>query len=150
MADVYSPTQKEERNIMITKTTTFGGALLVVTGLLGFAAPGFMGMHLSAAHNVVLLLSGALGNVFWPDSHAGGGAHLLPCAWSGVWPARSGGFRCWRNGLHLHYYSGSTGSGSGNNGPSGSPALGSGFPVSRMGLASGHSHASDALANETI
>ena len=63
-ADVYSPTEKKERNIMITKTTTFGGALLVVTGLLGFAAPGFMGMHLSAAHNVVLLLSGALAIYF--------------------------------------------------------------------------------------
>jgi hypothetical protein len=46
-------------NIMVTKTTTFGGALLVVLGLLGFAAPGFMGMHLSALHNVLLLLSGA-------------------------------------------------------------------------------------------
>ena len=44
---------------MVTKTTTFGGALLIVVGLLGFIAPGFMGMHLSAAHNVLLLLSGA-------------------------------------------------------------------------------------------
>jgi len=35
-----------------------------VTGLLGFIAPGFMGMHLSAAHNVVLLLSGALAIYF--------------------------------------------------------------------------------------
>src|SRR5258706_1410541 len=46
-------------SIMVTKTTTFGGALLVVVGLLGFVAPGFMGMHLSALHNVVYLLSGA-------------------------------------------------------------------------------------------
>ena len=51
-------------NIIVTKTTTFGGALLVVTGLLGFAAPGFMGMHLSALHNVLLLLSGAVAIYF--------------------------------------------------------------------------------------
>src|SRR5438445_1591394 len=51
-------------NIVVTKTATFGGALLVVVGLLGFIAPGFMGMHLSAAHNVVLLLSGALAIYF--------------------------------------------------------------------------------------
>ena len=44
---------------MVTRTTTFGGALLVAVGLLGFAAPGFMGMHLSVVHNVALLLSGA-------------------------------------------------------------------------------------------
>ena len=46
-------------NLIVTKTTTFGGALLIVVGLLGFAASGFMGMHLSALHNVLLLLSGA-------------------------------------------------------------------------------------------
>jgi len=51
-------------NIVVTKTTTFGGALLVVVGLLGFAAPGFMGMHLSAFHNVLLLLSGAVAIYF--------------------------------------------------------------------------------------
>ena len=31
----------------------------MLLGLLGFVAPGFMGMHLSPLHNVVLLLSGA-------------------------------------------------------------------------------------------
>ncbi len=51
--------KENERNIMVTRTTTFGGALLVVVGLLGFIAPGFLGMHLSALHNVVHLLSGA-------------------------------------------------------------------------------------------
>src|SRR5881392_3593361 len=51
-------------NIMVTKTTTFGGVFLIVIGLLGFAAPGFMGMHLSALHNVLLLLSGALAIYF--------------------------------------------------------------------------------------
>ena len=49
---------------MVTKTTTFGGALLIVVGLLGFIAPGFMGMHLGALHNVMLLLSGALAIYF--------------------------------------------------------------------------------------
>ena len=51
-------------NVIVTKTATFGGALLAVVGLLGFIAPGFMGMHLSAAHNVVFLLSGALAIYF--------------------------------------------------------------------------------------
>lgn len=51
-------------NIIVTKTTTFGGALLVVVGLLGFAAPGFMGMHLSALHNIILLLSGLVSIYF--------------------------------------------------------------------------------------
>jgi len=49
---------------MVTKTTTFGGALLILTGLIGFIAPGFMGMHLSAAHNIVLLVSGAMAVYF--------------------------------------------------------------------------------------
>jgi hypothetical protein len=51
-------------NIAITRTTTFGGAFLVLVGLLGFVAPGFMGMHLSPLHNVVLLLSGAVAIYF--------------------------------------------------------------------------------------
>ena len=38
-------------DMMATKTTTFGGALLIVAGLLGFVAPGLMGLHLTAAHN---------------------------------------------------------------------------------------------------
>jgi len=49
---------------MVTRTSTFGGALLVVVGLLGFAAPGFMGMHLSVLHNFLLLLSGGLAIYF--------------------------------------------------------------------------------------
>lgn len=44
---------------MITRTTTFGGALLVLVGLFGFVAPGFLGLHLSPAHNLVFLFSGA-------------------------------------------------------------------------------------------
>jgi energy-converting hydrogenase Eha subunit E len=49
---------------MVTKATTFGGAFLLVVGLLGFAAPGFIGMHLSALHNLLLLLSGTLAIYF--------------------------------------------------------------------------------------
>jgi Domain of unknown function (DUF4383) len=49
---------------MVTRTTTFGGAFLVAVGLLGFVVPRFMGMHLSALHNVVLLLSGAVAIYF--------------------------------------------------------------------------------------
>ena len=51
-------------NVVVTKTATFGGALLVVVGLLGFIAPGFMGMHLSALHNVMVLLSGVVAIYF--------------------------------------------------------------------------------------
>jgi hypothetical protein len=71
MDDVHSRTKKKKKernsmntNFMVTKTTTFGGVLLVIVGLLGFIAPNFMGMHLSAAHNVVLLLSGVLAIYF--------------------------------------------------------------------------------------
>jgi hypothetical protein len=55
---------KIERNIMVTRTTTLGGAFLVVVGLLGFAAPAFAGMHLSPLNNVVHLLSGAVAIYF--------------------------------------------------------------------------------------
>ena len=56
--------KEKERNFMVTKTSVFGGVLLLAVGLLGFAAPGFLGMHLSALHNVVLLLSGAMAIYF--------------------------------------------------------------------------------------
>ena len=36
----------------------------MVVGLLGFVAPGFMGMRLSALHNVMLLLSGVVAIYF--------------------------------------------------------------------------------------
>ena len=43
---------------------TILGAIFTVVGLVGFAAPEFMGMHLSVAHNVVHLVSGALALYF--------------------------------------------------------------------------------------
>jgi hypothetical protein len=56
---IHQQKKQKKETVMITKTTTFGGAFLVVLGLLGFAAPRFMGMHLSPLHNAVFLLSGA-------------------------------------------------------------------------------------------
>jgi len=49
---------------MAKTIATILGILFLVVGLLGFAAPGLMGMHLSAAHNVVHLVSGALALYF--------------------------------------------------------------------------------------
>jgi hypothetical protein len=49
---------------MIKKTATIGGIVLIGAGLLGFLVPGFMGMHLTAAHNLVHLVSGAVALYF--------------------------------------------------------------------------------------
>ena len=45
---------------MAKTISTILGIIFLVVGLLGFAAPNFLGMHLSPAHNVVHLVSGAL------------------------------------------------------------------------------------------
>ena len=92
-------------NIIVTKTATLGGALLVVVGLLGFAAPGFMGMHLSALHNVLLLLSGVVAIYFGvkaTPAAARAFCLVLECytdcsGWRALWPeewtSRSRSFR---------------------------------------------------------
>ena len=49
---------------MAKSISTILGIIFLVVGLLGFAAPDMMGMHLSAAHNIVHLLSGALALYF--------------------------------------------------------------------------------------
>jgi len=49
---------------MAKTISTILGILFLIAGLLGFAAPGMMGMHLSAAHNVIHLVSGALALYF--------------------------------------------------------------------------------------
>jgi hypothetical protein len=49
---------------MAKTIATVLGVLFLLVGLLGFAAPGMLGMHLSVAHNVVHLLSGALALYF--------------------------------------------------------------------------------------
>ncbi len=67
---------------MLTRTTTFGGAFLVVLGLLGFAVPGFLGMHLSALHNAVLLLSGAAA-IYFGLKATPEAAHTF-CIWFGT------------------------------------------------------------------
>lgn len=40
------------------------GVVFILVGLIGFLAPGLMGMHLSLVHNLVHLLSGALALYF--------------------------------------------------------------------------------------
>jgi hypothetical protein len=49
---------------MATPIATVLGILFLVVGLLGFAAPGMPGMHLSPAHNAINLVSGALALYF--------------------------------------------------------------------------------------
>jgi hypothetical protein len=40
------------------------GVVFILVGVLGFVAPGMLGMHLSLAHNLVHLISGALALYF--------------------------------------------------------------------------------------
>jgi len=49
---------------MAKSISTILGIIFLVVGLLGFAAPDMMGMHLSAAHNMVHLVSGAFALYF--------------------------------------------------------------------------------------
>jgi len=49
---------------MAKTVTTFLGAAFLLVGLLGFAVPGFLGAHLTPAHNVIHLVSGALALYF--------------------------------------------------------------------------------------
>ena len=49
---------------MAKSISTILGIIFLVVGLLGFAATDTMGMHLSAAHNIVHLVSGALALYF--------------------------------------------------------------------------------------
>jgi len=44
---------------MAKNTATILGLFLVAVGLIGFAVPGFMGMNLTVAHNLLHLASGA-------------------------------------------------------------------------------------------
>jgi len=46
------------------RTLTLLGVVFVLIGLVGFAAPDLMGMHLTVAHNLVHLISGALALYF--------------------------------------------------------------------------------------
>ena len=46
------------------KIATALGVVFIVVGLIGFAAPTVMGMHLSVAHNIVHLVSGGLALYF--------------------------------------------------------------------------------------
>ena len=51
-------------NVMTKQIATILGGILIVAGLIGFVAPGLMGMHLSLLHNVIHLVSGALALCF--------------------------------------------------------------------------------------
>lgn len=45
---------------MAKTVATILGALFILVGIVGFVAPGLLGTHLSVAHNLVHLVSGAL------------------------------------------------------------------------------------------
>src|SRR5262245_14715353 len=49
---------------MTKRIATVLGVLFIIAGLIGFAAPGLMGMHLSVVHNLIHLVSGALALYF--------------------------------------------------------------------------------------
>jgi uncharacterized protein DUF4383 len=49
---------------MTKRIATVLGAIFIIAGLIGFAAPGLMGMHLSVVHNLIHLVSGALALYF--------------------------------------------------------------------------------------
>ena len=49
---------------MAKTIATILGAAFILVGLLGFVAPGMMGMHLTLTHNLVHLISGALALYF--------------------------------------------------------------------------------------
>jgi hypothetical protein len=49
---------------MAKTISTILGVLFLLVGLLGFAAPDLLGMHLGVAHNVIHLVSGALALFF--------------------------------------------------------------------------------------
>ena len=49
---------------MAKRVATILGIVFILVGLVGFAAPGLLGTHLSLAHNIVHLVSGALALYF--------------------------------------------------------------------------------------
>ena|SRR5687768_2609512 len=49
---------------MAKTIATLLGVVFILVGLIGFIAPGFLGTHLSMAHNLVHLISGAVSLYF--------------------------------------------------------------------------------------
>lgn len=45
---------------MANKVCTILGSIFILVGIVGFVAPGLLGAHLSLAHNLVHLISGAV------------------------------------------------------------------------------------------
>jgi uncharacterized membrane protein HdeD (DUF308 family) len=56
--------EKWKGAVMAKTMSTILGVIFLVVGLLGFAVPNLMGMHLSPLHNIVHLVSGALALYF--------------------------------------------------------------------------------------
>lgn len=55
----------EEENLSMAKTLCrLLGIVFILVGIIGFIAPGLLGMHLSLAHNLVHIISGALALYF--------------------------------------------------------------------------------------
>lgn len=50
-----------ETKTFTQKVCLYLGVFLIIAGLGGVVVPGFLGMHLSLAHNIIHLASGALG-----------------------------------------------------------------------------------------
>ncbi len=62
---VYPPFLPEEEKLCMAKTICkILGIAFILIGILGFLAPGMMGFHLSLAHNLIHLVSGALALYF--------------------------------------------------------------------------------------
>ena len=67
--------QATEVGMIVTKTAAFGGALLIVAGLVGFVAPSLMGLHprdhlVHFSLGAVFLAVGLTGSPSAPESAA--------------------------------------------------------------------------------
>ena len=65
----------------------------IFIGVLGLAFPGFMGMHLSFAHNAIHLLSGIFALFFGLRERARPAYFFQHDLWRRLWPLRFVGFR---------------------------------------------------------
>jgi len=52
--------RKRRRNLMAKRICTILGVVFIIVGVAGFVMPGLLGAHLSLAHNIIHLLSGAV------------------------------------------------------------------------------------------
>ena len=94
---------------MAKTISTILGIVFLLVGLLGFAAPNLMGMHLSTTHNLIHLVSGALALYFGLKGTWECSSHILPDIWDCVRAARHCRVSLWWTRPHAEYYSKSTG-----------------------------------------